>query len=140
MSLSTSQPEEARKGAKRLPRLAIIAVAAVIITLVNFLALFGNMTYPISDTIEDGGAVEHQLRSFGRSRFSISITSTYDKMNVKILVDGSIVYERTNIQECHFQYSMSLGDHIIRAIITNPSFPGLGSAIQVSGMMSIGLW
>ena len=72
--------------------------------------------------------------------FSITLTSTNDDMNIKIVVDGMTVYERNHVYDANFKYKMNSGHHMVCIIITNPSILGLGSSILVTGEITFQNW
>ena len=72
-----------------------IAIGIILILVVggSLLFFFRTSTLPITKYLDDGGSVTYTLEKFC-SRFSVTLTSTNDEMNLKITVDGQTVYEK----------------------------------------------
>jgi hypothetical protein len=96
-------------------------------------------TLQITEFLVDGQSVTHQMEKYS-THFTVKLTSTHDKMDVKITVDGQTVYEVKSITDVNFLHNMGLSNHDIHIIIVNPTGFGLGSTIEVTGVLHAYLW
>jgi hypothetical protein len=120
----------------------IYAIGAIIVmAFIAVVLLTQNMAQPlsVSEYISDGGSLTYTVKGYG-SRLNVALTSTNDYMYVKIVVDGQSVYDKNNIYDVNYKYNMGFGYHIINIILQNPTLFGLGSRIQVSGIVSVDLF
>jgi hypothetical protein len=112
-----------------------IAVAIPLVLALVFLVVIPHRTTRVSEYIKDGYEYTFEISGYG-SRLYVSLTSSYDYMSVKIVVDGRVVYDNPRTYNVNFEYSLGFGYHVIHVIIGNPTIFGLGPTIFVSGSIS----
>ncbi len=67
------------------------------------------------------------------SELRLVLTSSYDYMCVKVIVDGMVVFRRCRVYHVDFRYYMGPGVHVVHIVITNPGMLCLGKTILVTG-------
>lgn len=125
---------------KRLELLLGLVLGIVVILVIGELFLIRYHTATIDYTLRDG---EYLSRSWSGYMvgFRVSITSTGDYMNVRIIVDGIPVYSVDYVYTVSYEYRMSFGQHTVELIIENPPWIlGLGPPIMVTGQITIQRW
>ncbi len=114
-------------------KIAIGFLVGLVVVVLGFMLYdLQQRSVSISDYIKDGGAMEHEYGGF-MSRLRITLTSAYNYMNVKVVVDGRAVFEKSRTYAVDFEYSMGFGWHTVHIIISNPTVFGLGKSILVTG-------
>jgi hypothetical protein len=82
-----------------------------------------------------GGGLTFGMGGFG-SRLVVRLTSVNGYMYVKIVVDGTVVYEKSRTYKVDFERNLGFGWHEIDVTIYNSIQIGYGPAIIVEGEVS----
>jgi len=95
-------------------------------------------SYEINFHLKDGEEKQYPLQGYG-NYFEISVTSTGDRMNVKIIIDGYTYLEENNVYEVHQGFQLSSDYHFIHVYFKNPcGWICWGSPINVNGYIRFG--
>jgi hypothetical protein len=115
----------------------MVAAASLALTLV-LLATVPYRTVAVSRFVEDGEVYTLELGGYG-SRLCVRLSSSFDCVNVRVVIDGRAIYSSSCTYEASIEHGLGFGYHVIRVVIENPAgrppWPWAGGRALVAGMV-----
>jgi hypothetical protein len=117
----------------------ILITIIVVLGFIISLALFNKRTFEINEWVVYGKSETYSISGYC-SYLNVSLAAKHSGMNIKIIIDNSTVYVRSDTLSVNYDKNIGFGNHEIQIHMENPSIFGFNMEILVSGKVTISLF